>query len=233
MISIRTIICLALIAVLQLRGDPASAADTTEAFNVGITDIEMFTDYDTGAQSFGLETLVGAGLTERFSISVAHLARISSEGRALLSEIGFRLFHTLVDTDRFDLDLIAGYGLGTPNVDNTHGFNLGIELNLDWRRLGFYSRLFYDFFQEEAEDDFSHAASTLLGGRYHVWSGGELLLETRLYWNGRGYAGGGVALGFNVTLADWIELILETGYGFAATEDRESLQVLVGAICTL
>jgi hypothetical protein len=128
---VRTLIA----SVLVLLTGVASALDTTEAFDPGFSDLEFYMAYtgldnQSASSVVSWETLLGIGLTERFSSFVT--MSVSSNGYLDNSEdaMGMGLFWTAIDGEGMKLDLCGSTGTGG-------AVSAGLEVNLDQSDWGF------------------------------------------------------------------------------------------------
>jgi len=122
----------------------AFGADTTEGFDPGASNLEIYFAYSGSGKhaderGVGTETLVGFGISDRFSA----LLVLSGEANDAMGEgdAGFSLglLATPIDTENFDLDVGFDVGIGSLGAGAPHfGHNTGelllfpwIEINID------------------------------------------------------------------------------------------------------
>jgi len=118
-------------AVLTLASS-AEAADTTETFDPGSVDIELY----TGAHGLGLgtgeatvvgETVLGVGIANRISAYARGAGSANERLEDGDGEAALGLFGTPIDTDHFDFDM----GLDVGWTPGSALITPGVELNLD------------------------------------------------------------------------------------------------------
>ncbi len=123
------------VTALLLLTSVVGALDTTEAFDPGCSDFEMYLgtsglglDQDESAIEF--EGLLGVGITRVFSASMAY--SVESDGRLGNSAdyLTLGLFWTVVEKEGFMLDLYGSTGTGG-------GISIGTEINLLTGAFGF------------------------------------------------------------------------------------------------
>jgi len=232
----------------------AQAADTTEVFDPGASDFELFTGYDgigleKADRALSGEVVLGYGLTDRFSAS----AGFALEGGNALTEgysgASLGVFATPLDTDHFDFDLYASMGSGTDG-----GFELapGLELNLDAKpdleAYGFYLRTAVPIYgrtsvtagpdpMEQAETVF-HLDSQV-GVYWTLAEGHQVLLEHDFAIRPdageeeRDYEVGGIGLGYNVQIAESMEMINQLTFDIPQGDDKAAFGIMTGFIATL
>ncbi|MCK5036481.1 MAG: hypothetical protein KAS73_11350, partial [Candidatus Sabulitectum sp.] len=115
------------------------ALDTTEAFDPGFSDVEVYFGYagldnPSGASTVSSEMLMGIGVTESFSTSVC----FSAEANGYLADpedgITVGLLWTAINSDAFKLDFS-----GTTGTDGS--IALGVESNFDFNNWGFQAQI--------------------------------------------------------------------------------------------
>lgn len=236
---------LALMAVL-LAASPASGADTVETFELGLSDLEIY----TGGTGLGLprgesapfaEIVAGFGVTPSLSFGLS--AYLPGRCRLRDGDPAFEAggFGTPVNTDHLDLDL----GLAVAHVGGTVAFSEWFELNLDRRpelaAAGLYLR---GSLNGHTRGDLEPGAgrlgaSALLGAYVTVARRHQLLLEIDGSWMpgvepaascrelGEGH------LGYNLVVLDTLELIQDLGIDLPRGGDRVSYSLFLGIIATL
>jgi hypothetical protein len=203
----------------------AQAADTIEAWDVGVSDYEMYVAGASGDEPSVVSGVVGAGITDRFSLGVTtELAWIADE-RA--GRWGLTAFYALYQGS-VELDLLGDLGSDAFGVDG-RAWQLGFELSLPGYAVVPYTR---DYYVGSADDGFE-AAALLVGSKVamshdrvqvHVELGAEISDSNRPPLS--------VALGPNITVADSVELIPEVKYVFAEQGAEDQWFICVGAIVT-
>ncbi len=115
------------------------ALDTTEAFDQGFSDVEVYFGYagldnPSVASTVSSEMLLGIGITESFSTSVC----FSTEADGYLANpsdgISVGLLWTAINSDAFKLDLS-----GSTGTDGSKA--LGMESNFDFNNWGFQTQI--------------------------------------------------------------------------------------------
>lgn len=217
--------------LLTFAAPAARAADTLEPFGIGATDVEFYAGYD----GFGLrrlrdqavfgELVLGYGLLERLSAIAGTLL----QGNGLLAEgsgnLYIGIYGTPLDTRHVDLDLILtvqGGGSGFRQFRVSPAFELNLDRHPDMRSYGLYLRAGAHLEgrveeapapPSEAPCRFGATLFAVLGAYYRVARRHQLLLEIDGAYRPRPCAEeqrlelGAVALGYNVTLSERIELI--------------------------
>lgn len=223
----------------------AHAADTTEPFELGLSDAEMYLSLgDLGGpagKALGFTGVLGAGLTERLSLTFAWSAEGDDDLRLGGRAQAGGLFYNALNSEHFDLDGFVGIEGAAEGL----GLNPGVELNFDsaddhsgW---GAYLRLDLALNPKDpapadggndapvATDDGPLKALGFNPGVYLTLSeNDQLLLEHQHGFElGEGFEGAGrFSLGYNRAFED-IELISEVGY------QEEIFDLSIGFIATL
>ncbi len=121
------------------------ALDTTEPFDIGVTDMEMAGEYSGGEKGeLVWEGLIGAGLTERLSAGFAYVSSTDGYLNHPNHEFGLELFYTAVETPKFKFDIYGG-------PSSAGALVLGIEVNFDMPVFGIQLR--YDEIAESAGEN--------------------------------------------------------------------------------
>ncbi|MGM0462323.1 MAG: hypothetical protein ACQEQ4_07900 [Fibrobacterota bacterium] len=224
-----TVMVTLLTAVFQ-----TAALDTTEPFDIGFTNIELYGGFggigaEKGARSITAEQVIGVGITDRLSASFAYSYEsneyfANSAGGATLG-----LFATLIDQDVFDLDVAAGVIPGD-------GITLGTELNADFSTLGLQLAIEESFSNGGA--DTVAAATALAPLVYWSFSDAAQILaafDVSFIHSGpeEGTDIGAVAIGFNRVLSDAVELITEASWDIPDDNEEGTLGLSVGFVATV
>lgn len=212
---------LAVAAVAALASVPgnAFAADTLEGLDVGEVGLEAYQSLEnfrggTKDLAVGHEIYLGVGV-HRYLTAQVGLA-LSTNGRLEEGEgsFSFTLISTVLDTDRFDLDLSLGFD---------GGLVPGLELNLDFTEsLGVYLRASasisgrWSSASEGKELRTDEELSVIPGIVWTVGKGRQLFLEGGLefLWSDEEDVSGdlslwSVAVGYNFMVTDGLEVVTE------------------------
>ena len=240
---------LAALAALAVAAGPATAADTTEPFDRGATDFEMYLGQDgfgleTAEQSVGSEMVLGYGVTERVSAFVG--AALSADGHFLndRTEMVFGLYGTALDTRQLDLDLFLAFaGSGGGGFTASPSFELNWDAAPGLSRWGLYTRagLAVTGHAGDAGPARTTDVEVALGTYWTVGAGRQLLLEFDGAFvdgavgepGGRRWDSGAFALGFNVGVTESMEMINQVHYHLADVDGHGSFGVMLGFIATL
>ena len=115
------------------------ALDTTEAFDPGFSDLEVYLGY-TGLDSpselsaVSTEALLGVGVTSCFSIFVSFGTEADGYLGNSVDSYTMGLFWTAVDREIFDMDFFGSTG-------NGGAVSFGVETNIDFARWGFQAQI--------------------------------------------------------------------------------------------
>ncbi|MBW2524604.1 MAG: hypothetical protein JRI23_10530 [Deltaproteobacteria bacterium] len=212
-------VCLRIAATTALltAATAADAADTTETFDEGAADIEVYTGVDglglgQGAATFAGETVLGYGIVKRISA----YARAAASANDLLEdgdgEAALGLFGTPVETDHFDIDLGVDVGWNPGSALITPGVELNLDAEPDLALAGVYLR------GEEALVTRKEAAAeppdgSPPGGEAETGTDETVLAPTTV-----------LTLGTYWTMAEGHQLLLEADAGVAhrPAEDEET-----------
>jgi len=238
----------------------ARAADTTETYDVGATDFELYLGFDGVGRgeyekTISGETVVGFGFIDRFSGYLTVAGESNEHFGQGSGAVSFGVFGTPVDTDHIDLDLFLDVGFGPDEFGITPALEINFDLAPDLAVWGVYLRVDEVFTgrDESTHDDpatldvneskprFAFAPQTgLTAGTY--WTmvpGHQLLLEYGmgiLHHPAEGERTldiGGVALGYNVKVVDAIELISQVALDIPQGDEPFSVGFMIGLIVTM
>lgn len=224
----------------------AVAADTTEPFDAGTIDLEVYVRHaGIGLAPDDRETsgecVIGYGFAPRISafLDLGH-GQVSqlTVGRERRTAV---LLVTALDTNHVDLDLLAAGGVqGEDREDTLYG--LGFELNLDRKpdlaAWGAYLRGTGTHVERDvgpAREEYE----AVLGAYVTMAPGHQLLAEYDSAFLPSPDSGerpttvGGVALGYNVVVHPALELVTEVRGDIPQRGERGSASVLVGVIGTI
>lgn len=245
-----------LMVLVALALAPAArAADTIETWDPGAADVEVYLGYDgVGApagdrQVFG-DVVLGYGIVPGLSAYLAaslHADGVFAGGQA---DLALGAFGTPLDTDHVDLDLIldvSAGGAGFSEFRLTPTLELNLDAEPDLASWGGYVRLGLPLFGQ------SRAAGTEVGHEHEAVFSVEvnpgvyvsaaddhqIFLEVDAALHPFAVAGerqvelGGLALGWNVALADEIELISQVYLDLPQDDEPVAFGAVVGFIATL
>lgn len=231
----------------------AQAADTIETWDVGATDLDFYTGYNGlgGARTahgiYG-DLMLGYGLVERFSAYIGQSLKGNGYFTAGEANTYLGIYGTPVDTRHFDLDLFLGFSLGGPQyreVGLTPMMELNFDLDPNRQSWGAYVRTAFRLHgqtlgdEENPSFEILHELTTVVGTYYTIKRKHQLLLELDFTWRTKAADGarkleiGGVALGYNVTLSERIELISQVSLDVPQSGERFNVGLMLGFIVTL
>lgn len=230
------------------------AVDTIESFDVGATDLELYTGYDgfglnRADRSLSSSLVAGFGIVDRVSATLgATLAsdELFTQGSG---EVAVGLFGTVVDTDHFDLDLTLDFALGGPEFTEFQ-VGPGLELNLDFapdlERFGLFVLVTAPVYGRDAitndgasgREVATHISTTIgayltIAGRHQVLLDYEMALHPMAVVDEAAVELGSVGVGYNVTVHDAIELITELRVDIPQADEAPSIGFVAGFIATL
>lgn len=228
----------------------AHAADTVETWEVGATDVDFYLGFDgigpdEDARNMYGDIMLGYGLVERFSAYVGATLSANDHFADGNADVYLGVFGTPVDTEHFDLDVFLNVGAGGDGFDDfsiTPSTELNFDLDQDMSRWGFYVRAGVPIYGEPDEDapgEHVRAFDVELnpGTYFTLGRGHQLLLEFDVAFHPRAEEHnadiGGVAVGYNVTLADPIELITQVYVDIPQREETAAVGVMTGIIVTM
>jgi hypothetical protein len=247
-----TLLCT--LALIVTHVCPARAADTIETWGVGATDVDFYSGLDgvglgrADGSIFG-DIMLGYGLVEGLSAYVGQKVTGNTFFTGGQGATYLGLFGTPVDTQHFDLDLFLGFDLGGVGYSE-FGVTPMVELNfdLDPNRLswGAYVRAGFRLHGHNLSEDEENpkwethtTLATVIGTYYTIARNHQLLLEFDFAWKRlraqeeREIEIGGLALGYNVTLSDRIELINQVHLNIPQPGEIVSVGFMMGLIFTL
>ncbi|HOO70244.1 MAG TPA: hypothetical protein PK926_00675 [Spirochaetota bacterium] len=217
------------------------AVDTTETFSVGaFTDYEAYASlgYGKDGTSYGLEFLVGGGITERFSYYVTTGASALDKDISI-DFIGLGFIITPVEIEKFAFDIIPGIAFDAnrggesfayPGFD---AFTAGITLEFNCMALaGFQPYLLAGFegsYDYLADDDFTYAFPISVGALFPVKDKVEFLMQFSWSPNDSSAwmeAEREVAAGVNVMATEELEVISQVGFEFYAKNFNTTLGLI-------
>ncbi|MCP4676246.1 MAG: hypothetical protein GY854_12200 [Deltaproteobacteria bacterium] len=234
----------------------SEAADTVETWDKGATDLDFYLGFDgigldKYEKSIYGDIMLGYGLIDRFSAYLGTTLQANEYFSDGSGNVYLGVFGTPVETDHFDLDLFLDISLGGPDF-NEFQVAPSIELNLDldpeMRTFGFYIRagspIYGHDLTTEEEPDIPRYETTLhiettIGAYYTIVERHQIFGEYDMGFHPNPIEEehtvdvGGVALGYNVTLSDAIELINQVYLDIPQDGEDISFGVMAGFIVTM
>lgn len=231
------------------------AADTTETWSVGATDVDVFfhaegLGHDRDDQITHADLQLGYGLFPRFSAYLATSLQADGYLRGGAPSLGIGVFGTPIETDHVDLDLFFETQAGGKGFGEFH-LVPALELNLDaapeLESFGAYVRLAVpvsghaeggEVFGPTRSSPYTHVEAAL-GGYWTVRTDHQLLVEVDAEWLPRAVEGeravdlGGVALGYNWSLAEGFEILSHVLVDVPQDDDPWAFGGMIGVIATL
>ena len=238
------------VALLVGLEGPIWAADTMEPYARGLSDLEFYVGYDglgrpSEGQLFLADFVVGVGLTSRLSAYFGTTLQGSRQKRAGEAAFTMGLFGTVLDTAHVDLDLMASFGVGGPDLTGFQfapGFELNLDAAPDLSACGVYVRgvavLAVDANGEGATGSFVHHLVLTFGSYVTFARDHQLLLEFDTAYHPvtlpaeDAFEIGGLALGYNVHVRGWLELITQLYVDLPQDGEAPSVGLQAGAIFT-
>lgn len=209
------------------------ALDTTEPFDPGFSDNEMYVSFsglgaERGQRVLGTEYVIGVGVTERFSSLFSFVAESDEYFGNAATEFGAGLFYNAIDGELFKLDFSAAISSGG-------GLALGTELNLDLDRAGLQVIVEEGFYSGGAALDDVECETTIAPLVYVSLTDALQALASIDFTlpAGQDVEIGTLALGFNAVLSDAIELISELAFDIPQGEEAFSTGISLGFVATL
>jgi hypothetical protein len=238
-----------LLMVLALAGT-SRAADTVETWDVGATDVDFYLGFDgigpdEDARAMYGDIMLGYGLIKGLSAYIGATLSANDHFADGNADVYLGVFGTPVDTDHFDLDLFLDVGAGGDGFDDfavTPSTELNFDLDPEQGNWGLYLRAgvpLYGEPDEETPGEHVRAFDVELnpGTYFTLGRGHQLLLEYDMSFHPRQENHvthvGGVALGYNVVLADPIELINQVYVDIPQADETASVGLFTGIIVTM
>ena len=236
-----------LLLILVFSYLPAFAADTTETWDVGATDVDFYTGFNglglsrSDQEIFG-NILFGYGLIPDFSAYAG--MDIHANGCLGNGETTFNLgvFGTPVDTTHFDLDLFLDFSsTGMKNFAVTPGLELNYDYMPELAKWGVYLRLNTPIHSNNKGNGIDVDMDTVVGVYWTIQPSHQILME----FNTTFHPGasiwvdiGGIAFGYNVDLYQWgngcgIEMINQVSVDIPGSVEPWSGALMTGLIATL
>lgn len=251
------------LSLILITSAPLYAVDTIETFDPGASDFEFYAGFegiglDKYQKGISTEIALGYGLIENFSAIVGVAASSNEYFNNGEAELGLGIFGTPLDTDHFDLDLklnAAIGGTGLTNFSLTPGLELNFDLKPDMALWGMYLIIDESLSgrDESVEDDpttpnvdesnekyvFAPVTVVAIGTYYTIAEKHQLLLQFDSEILNNPASGedtfilGGIALGYNVVLNDYIELINEVSFDIPQSGEDFSAGINIGIVVSL
>jgi hypothetical protein len=234
----------------------ALAADTTEAFNIGASDVDLYMGYDGvglkhDEQVINGEIMLGYGMVENVS---AFLGTALSGDNNFASEsvtLYFGVFSTVFDSDHFDLDFsvsVTGENADASLISVTPALELNIDRGPELNQWGVYLRTYLPIFGREVEpvseeeptdNEIALRIESTAGAYYTIVEGNQLLLEYDMEFvpqpgeEERRVNVGSVAFGYNVAISDSVESINQVSVDIPQSGEAASIGFMIGLIATV
>ncbi len=244
----------AIAAISALWAPPASAADTTEPFDLGATDVDFYVGFDGmgpqgGERALYGDIMLGYGLTPRLSGYVGTTLSANEQFADGNADVYLGLYGTPLDTDHFDLDLFLDFSAGGDGFDDfalTPMTELNFDLTPDLGSWGLYARIALPLYGQPKEGDPDEHERALdvvlnpgtyvsLGDRHQILVEYEMSFHPKATEDGHTTDVGGVALGYNVSLTPdgSFELVNQVFLDIPGKDEQAAVGVSTGFIVTL
>jgi hypothetical protein len=223
------------------------AADTTEPFAPGISDIEVYMAHDgmgrgSADQSIENEFVLGVGLTSRFSAYIHSIHASSTYLTRGSQAFGFGLYGTALESDHLDVDLFLGL-CTVDGQDDLMSLTPALELNWDsaanMSTWGLYTRMCSAFYGHEHQNQSRRLTDigVTLGGYATLRPGHQLLLEYEALRGDRilsdlGWEHDSLSLGYNFGIAGNMEMISQVTMSLPQGEHESAYGLKIGFIST-
>jgi len=234
------------VAALLLSPGALQAADTIETFDPGPTDLEFYVGLDGVGpkhqdRTVSTEVVAGFGIIDRLSLYVGAALEADHRFSGGAAGLNVGLFGTPIDTRHIDLDVVLDVGAAGPGFEQlclTPMAELNVDLDPDMGSWGVYLRAgaAIEGSSEEGSSLPPSFAVLLNPGTYLTVAGRhQILLEydmALLPQTGEVEVGG-IALGWNVVLAEPIELVTQLALDIPQADERAAIGASVGFVATL
>ncbi|MBW1807419.1 MAG: hypothetical protein JRJ19_04935 [Deltaproteobacteria bacterium] len=241
------------LSLILMDRSPIQAADTVETWAVWATNVDFYLGFEGigpkehDRKIYG-DIMLGYGLLNRFSAYLGTTLlgnEYFSDGSA---EFYLGIFGTPVDSSHFDLDMFLDISIGGPGLSQ---FQLqpSIELNFDLepeqRSGGLYLRAGVALYAQDqsspspADQEIGFHVETTLGAYYTIKEDHQILLEYNMRHmlspgdDRSAVEVGGIALGYNVTIDDSLEIISQLFFDIPQIDEPFSTGIMLGLIATL
>lgn len=243
-----------LLALVSMMVPAASrAADTTETWDRGAFDVELFLGYDgLGRRSAAdhmasIEFVLGYGILPELAIYTTLGIEADGALSMPLGGVALGLYGTPLDTRHVDLDLFLEVGIGGPGFREwslTPSLELNVDAHPERLTWGFFVRAGLPMHGRPDGAGGPSAASLdvegLLGAYWRPHRDHELVLEfdTRFHPvhgadHDRRAEVGGLALGYNVMILDGVEFLTQVSADVPQGAEPWSVGFTAGFILTL
>ncbi len=240
---------LGVLAGLSTLAPLARAADTVEPWDEGYADVDHYWGYD----GIGLyrsergvygDMMLGWGVGHTLSPYLGMTMAGDGALNNLSVEPYLGVYGTPLDTDHMDLDLFMDFGPGDGALAITPAFELNLDLAPDQADCGLYLRTGFPITGRTNPADPDDPGKTVFAiepllGFYKTFGDSQVLVEVDMTIRPDAAEGerdteiGGVALGFNYTLSDTVELINQVAMDVPQGDEKVSFGVFTGFIATL
>ncbi len=236
------------VLVALLAGGPARAADTIEWFDPGLTDLEFYVGLDgLGPKGqdrlLAAEVIAGFGIIDGLSLTVV----TAFEANHRLSDgavgLGVGLFGTPLDTDHFDIDLVLDVGASGPGFSQltlTPMAEFNLDLDPEMGSWGMYVRAGAEVAGQadaalppEVAVLLNPGTYLVLGGRHQILVEYDMAISPATSDDEAAVDVGGLAIGYNPTLSDALELVTELYIDLPQQGEEAALGVYLGFVATL
>lgn len=213
---------------------PLLALDTTEPFDIGLSDVETYVGFGgiglkKGEKNFASEHVIGAGITDKLATTLS----VSFESDEYFNNgayaLGVGLYYNIRESKTFGFDLMGSLAFN-------EGFALGTELNFYFEKVGFQLSL-----EEALSNNGTHKIgfATAFAPLIHFNISEETQLLTAVDFgidhtkDTDSFEIGAIGIGFNHLVSDAVEIITEVNYDIPQNDEKGSLGLSVGFIATL
>ncbi|MBD3318192.1 MAG: hypothetical protein GF344_20605 [Chitinivibrionales bacterium] len=209
------------------------ALDTTEPFDLGFSDNEIYVSFsglgaERGRRMSAVEYVVGVGVTERFSTLFSFVTESDGYFNNPATELGASLFANVLDRRHLKLDISAG-------VTSGGSVGLGTELNVDFDRAGLQVTIEEAIYNGGASSDDINFETTIAPLVYvSLTDALQALASIDATLPADGDAGiGAPAVGLNAVISDAIEIISEVGFDIPREGEAFTVGASLGFVATL
>ncbi len=229
--------CLIVVFLCGIIINPLTALDTTEPFDIGFTDNEMYLAFDGPGLSKGDKVLVwehviGAGITDRIATTFFYSLESNEFLGNRAASGGVGLYFNILDLQAFDLDILT-------SINSDGSLTLATELNLDFSQSGIQLTLEEGMENSGPGEDKLLLATNIAPLLYFSLTESFQLLTaidmTFIHYEneGKNFEFGSVGLGMNVGITSAIELISQLHLDIPQDGEELFLGLSVGFIATL
>lgn len=240
-----------LLLALVLLAGPARAADTIETFDVGATDLELYVGVDgfgpkNQDRTLSTEVVAGFGIVDGLSLYVVTALEANHRFADGAAGLGVGLFGTPLDTDHFDIDLVLDVGAGGPGFSELAlapmaEFNLDLDPGMgSW---GLFVRAGAEIAGQAAPEGeamppsvavlFNPGTYLTIAGRHQLLLEYDMAILPATSDAPAAVDVGGLAVGYNVVLAEPIELVTQLFVDLPQEGEEAAVGVTVGFVATL